>query len=98
MVVFGEQRERFKSAVELQKYGGVAPVTQRSGQSTWIHWRWHCPTFIRQTFVEWAAQTVNTFYWAGLYYQQQRSRGCSHQVAVRALAFKSIRILYRCWL
>jgi len=97
MVAFGEQRERFNNAAEVQKYGGLAPVTKRSGQSTWVHWRWQCPTFLRQTFVEWAAQTINKSYWAGLYYQQQRSRGCSHQAAVRALAFKWIRILYRCW-
>jgi len=97
LVAFGEQRERFKNAAELQKYAGIAPVTQRSGQSTWIHWRWQCPTFLRQTFVEWAAQTINKSYWAGLYYYQQRAKGCSYQAAVRALAFKWIRILYRCW-
>jgi transposase len=97
MVAFGEQRERFNNAAEVQKYGGIAPVTKRSGQSTWIHWRWQCSTFLRQTFVEWAAQTINKSYWAGLYYHQQRARGCSHQAAVRALAFKWIRILYRCW-
>lgn len=97
LVAFGEQRGRFKSAAELQKYAGIAPVTKRSGESTWIHWRWQCPTFLRQTFVEWAAQTINKSYWAGLYYYQQRAKGCSYQAAVRALAFKWIRILYRCW-
>ncbi len=97
LVAFGEQRERFANAAELQKYAGIAPVTKRSGQSTWIHWRWQCPTFLRQTFVEWAAQTINKSYWAGLYYYQQRAKGCSYQAAVRALAFKWIRILYRCW-
>jgi len=97
LVAFGEQRERFASAAELQKYGGIAPVTERSGQKSWIHWRWQCPTFLRQTFVEWAAQTINKSYWAGLYYYQQRAKGCSHQAAVRVLAFKWIRILYRCW-
>ncbi len=97
LVALGEQRERFASAAELQKYAGIAPVTQRSGQTTWIHWRWQCPTFLRQTFVEWAAQTINKSYWAGLYYYQQRAKGSSYQAAVRALAFKWIRILYRCW-
>jgi transposase len=97
LVAFGEQRERYASAAEVQKYTGIAPVTKRSGQSTWVHWRWQCPTFVRQTFVEWAAQTINKSYWAGLYYHQQRAKGCSHQTAVRALAFKWIRILYRCW-
>ena len=98
LVAFGEQRERFASAAELQKYAGIAPVTERSGQKHWIHWRWQCPTFLRQTFVEWAAQTINKSYWAGLYYYQQRAKGASYQAAVRSLAFKWIRILYRCWI
>ena len=97
LVAFGEQRDRFKNAAELQKYAGIAPVTERSGNKHWVHWRWQCPTFLRQTFVEWAAQTINKSFWAGLYYRQQRDKGCNHQAAVRALAFKWIRILYRCW-
>jgi len=97
LVAFGEQRERYKSAAEVQKYSGVAPVTERSGKKHWVHWRWQCPTFMRQTFVEWAAQTINKSYWAGEYYRQQREKGSTYQAAVQALAFKWIRILYRCW-
>lgn len=97
MVAFGEQRERFENAAEVQKYSGVAPVTERSGKKQWVHWRWQCPTFLRQTFVEWAAQTINKSYWAGEYYRQQRAKGSTYQAALRALAFKWIRILYRCW-
>ena len=97
LAAFGEQRERFRGADELQKYSGIAPVTERSGNSCWVHWRWQCPTFLRQTFTEWAAQTINRSFWAGAYYRQQRDKGSSHQAAVRALAFKWIRILYRCW-
>ena len=97
LVAFGEQRQRFKNAAELQRYSGIAPVTERSGKKHWAHWRWQCPTFLRQTFVDWAAQTINKSFWAGVYYRQQRDKGCSHQATVRALAFKWIRILYRCW-
>jgi len=97
LAAFGEQRERFRGADELQKYSGIAPVTERSGNSCWVHWRWQCPTFLRQTFIEWAAQTINRSFWAGAYYRQQRDKGSSHHAAVRALAFKWIRILYRCW-
>jgi transposase len=97
LVAFGEQRERFGSAEEIQKYSGIAPVTERSGKKEWVHWRWQCSTFLRQTFVEWAGQTINKSYWAGQYYYQQREKGCRHQAAVRSLAFKWIRILYRCW-
>jgi len=97
LVAFGEQRERYKSAADIQKYSGIAPVTERSGQKHWVHWRLQCPTFMRQTFVEWASQTINKSYWAGAYYRQQRDKGSTYQAAVRSLAFKWIRIVYRCW-
>ncbi len=97
LVAFGEQRERYASAAELQKYAGIAPVTERSGKKAWVHWRLQCPTFLRQTFVEWAAESIRHACWAQVYYQQQRDKGKAHQAAVRALAFKWIRILYRCW-
>jgi transposase len=97
LAAFGDQRERFATAEQLQQYSGVAPVTERSGKKSWVHWRWQCPSFIRQTFVEWAAQTITKSFWAGAFYRQQRAKGSPHQVAVRALAFKWIRILHRCW-
>jgi transposase len=97
LVAFGEQRERYASAEELQKYAGIAPVTERSGKKSWVHWRLQCPKFLRQTFVEWAAESSRHSFWAQAYYQQQRDKGKAHQAAVRALAFKWLRILYRCW-
>jgi len=97
LAAFGEDRDRFKNAAEVQQYSAVAPVTERSGKKSWVHWRWQCPTFVRQTFVEWAAKTIHSSFWASAYYHQQRQKGASHQMAVRALAFKWIRILYRCW-
>ena len=93
----GDNRDRFNSAEEIQNYAGITPVTERSGQKSWVHWRWQCAKFVRQTFVEWAAKTVNSSYWAKLYYQGMREKGKSHQSAIRALAFKWIRIIYRCW-
>ena len=97
LVAFGEQRDRFTGASEFQRYAGIAPVTERSGNKNWVHWRWQCPTFLRQTLVEWAGQTINKSFWAGAYYRQQMAKGSSHQAAVRSLAFKWVRILYCCW-
>jgi len=88
LVAFGEQRERFTSAEELQRYAGIAPVTERSGKQSWVHWRLQCPTFLRQTFVAWAAASIRHAFWAQVYDQQQRDQGKAHQTAVRALAFK----------
>ena len=56
LVAFGSNRERYQAATELQKYSGVAPVIEQSGQKSWTHWRYSCPTFLRQTFVEWAGR------------------------------------------
>ena len=97
LVAFGAQRERSATAAALQKYAGIAPVTERSGKKAWVHWRLQCPTVLRQTFVEWAAASIRHAFWARVYDQQQRDQGNAHQAAVRALAFKWIRILYRCW-
>ena len=98
LAAFGEHRDRLPTPHDLQRYAGVAPVTQRSGNSTWVHWRWQCPTFLRQTFVEWAALTIPHSFWAAAYYQQQRSKGKSRQAALRSLAYKWIRILHHCWI
>jgi transposase len=97
LAAFGEQRDRYPNAAAVQNYSGIAPVTECSGKKHWVHWRLQCPKFLRQTFVEWAAETISRSFWAGAYYRSQRAKGCSHQAALRALAFKWIRILYRCW-
>jgi hypothetical protein len=59
LVAFGEQCERLENAAQLQQFAGVAPVTERSGNKYSVHWQWQCPTFLRQTFIESAAQTIN---------------------------------------
>ena len=76
---------------------GIAPVTERSGNKHWVHWRWSCPTFLRQTFVEWVASSVPHSFWARAFYESHRAKGASHNATIRALAFKWIRILFRCW-
>lgn len=97
LVAFGDQPERFPTAASLQKYAGLAPVREKSGQKLWTHWRWAAPKFLRQSFVEWAGQTVVYCDWAGAYYRKQIQAGKAHHAILRALAFKWIRILWRCW-
>ncbi len=97
LVAFGSNRDRYGSASEIQKYAGIAPVIEQSGKKKWTHWRYSCPTFLRQTFVEWAGLSIRYSFWAKAYYQQQISKGKPHNAAIRSLAFKWIRIAYRCW-
>jgi transposase len=97
LAAFGSQRERYANAEEVQNYSGIAPVTEKSGKKKWVHFRWACPKFLRQSFHEWAGHSIAHSNWARSYYQQQRERGKGHHAAVRGLAFKWIRIVFRCW-
>jgi transposase len=97
LAALGTQRDRFASADELACFSGIAPVIERSGQSSWIRWRYFCPKFFRQSFHEYAGESVKHSAWAKAYYTAQRAKGKSHAAAVRALAFKWMRIIWKCW-
>jgi transposase len=97
LAAFGADRDRFQTALEVQEFSGIAPVTERSGKAIWVHRRLACPKFMLQTFHEFANCAWRFCAWSKLYYHQQRSRGKDHHAAVRALAYKWIRIMFRCW-
>jgi transposase len=97
MAAMGSKRERYESANQAQCFVGIAPVKEASGNTQIVHMRWACPKFQRQTFHEWAACSLPHCGWAKAYYDELRNRGKKHHTAVRALAFKWMRILYRCW-
>jgi transposase len=94
---FGTLRTTYPDPASLQKNAGVAPVRVKSGHQLWTHWRWQAPKFLRQTFVEWAGQTVVYCPWATHYYERMKKKGKKHAAILRALAFKWIRILWKCW-
>ena len=100
LAAFGNDRARYETADEIQSYSGIAPVTRRTGgpqAKGTVSFRWACPKFLRQTFHEFAQHSRSSSIWARAYYELQTSRGKSHHAAVRALAYKWIRIIYRCW-
>ena len=94
---FGTDRNRWGTVDELLCLSGVAPVIERSGKSEWIRWRHFCPKFLRQSFHEYAGESVKHSFWARAYYEAQRAKGKTHQAAVGAQAFRWIRIICRCW-
>jgi transposase len=98
IAAFGTRRDRYRSAEELQSFSGIAPITRASGQTQKVYFRWAAPKFIRQTFHEFAACSIAESDWARAYYEFQRNeKKKGHHAAVRALAYKWIRILFRCW-
>lgn len=97
LTAFGTDRDRFASADAVACYSGTAPVTEKSGKQKWVHRRWARPVFVHQSFVEFAGQSVRFSRWAKCCYDHLISKGHGHWAALRILATKWQRILWRCW-
>jgi len=97
IAAFGTMRERYPSAFEVECDSGIAPVHIRSGKIDLVSIRRACQEFTRQTFHEFAGQSILQCQWAKDCYQAHCHKPHQHHAAVRALAFKWIRILFRCW-
>jgi transposase len=93
----GTDRSRDERVEDLLTFTGMAPIMERSGNTTVTHLRWFCPTCLRQSFHEFAGQSIQHSQWAKALYRQQRMRGKDHQAAVRSLAFKWGRIIFQWW-
>ena len=94
---FGTQRERYATAANFQCASGIAPVTKQSGKKRHVHRRYRCSEFFKQSFHEWAAESRFFSGWAQAYDQMKRAGGMGHHAAVRSLAYKWIRVVWRCW-
>ena len=93
----GSDPKRYENAAQIQSYSGIAPVTKQSGRMRTVQKRRACPHFIKQSFHEFADHARLYSGWSRAYYQLQRDRGKRHHAAVRALAYKWIRIIYHLW-
>lgn len=97
IAAFGTDRDRYDGAHPLQCYSGMAPITKQSGKSRVVRKRIACPTFLRQTFHEFADNARRWSSWSRAFYEMKRSQGMKHHAAVRSLGYKWIRIIYRLW-
>jgi transposase len=85
------------SALSVAERSGVAPVCEQSGQGLWIHKRFATNKFMQQTFQEYARLSTLSSVWARAYFEQQARKKKSKAVILRAIAFKWIRIMHKCW-
>lgn len=97
LVAFGTDRSRYAAAGNLQSFAGVGPVTKSSGKTRVVYARCACPKFLRQSFHEFARLSVVQCQWAQNYVDYYTGQGKKYHTVIRALAFKWIRILFRCW-
>jgi transposase len=97
IAALGDDRTRYPSAESLQAAAGIAPLTTQSGKSRFVSRRWATTTFTMQTFFEYAGLSIRQSRWAKAYYESQLAKGKSSSTAKRALAYKWLRIIHRCW-
>jgi transposase len=97
MVVLGTQPENCAAAATLAIRGGVAPRRIQSGNTCVIHRRLAKPQFEHQTWIEFAQYSTFQCAWAREFVQAKTKAGKTYYTAIRALAYKWIRILYACW-
>jgi transposase len=100
-VLFGQDTSRFQSAAQLQMLTGTAPVTSKSGKKKLVTMRWACSTFQRQTLVEFALSSLRFSSWARAFFDLHMPKDPNADkptyCVLRKLAFKWLRIIYRCW-
>jgi transposase len=98
LAAFGEDRDRWNGPEEVAARWGVAPVTQQSGKHRVVKRRMACDTTVHQTWLWFSFNTVRQKgCWASTYYREKRAAGTDHYTALRCLAQRWVRIVYRVW-
>lgn len=97
LVLFGDNRERWRDAQHLATFSGAVPVTRQSGRRRNVQMRRHCSYEARRVLHLYAHCSRRACSWAEEFYQAQRATGKTHAAALRNLAVKWLRIIYRMW-
>jgi len=97
LAFFGDNRELYNGASELQSLAGTCPVTEKSGNFEVIYYRIACNKLFRDVVNSLAFSSLRQAKWAMAYYQKHRESGKKHQHTLRCLANVHIRILFALW-
>lgn len=94
---FGQNRKRFTTFTSVQRLAGTAPITRESGHYKHVVMRWSCQKQFRNALVQYAYCSLNHSLWAKRYYDDLRKRQKTHQMALRSLANKWVKIIFSLW-
>jgi transposase len=97
LAVLGDNRARWRDWRHIAVYIGTAPITESSGKHRVVKMRFHCHRGGRHVLHQYAQSSLRQCPWAAAYYEQQKKAGQTHAGALRSLANKWLRILFRMW-
>lgn len=94
----GEDRARFPSAAALLAETGLAPVTRASGRTHQVRFRYAANKRMRHAIAWWVFVAVREDpHWSGILYETARAAGQGHHRALRGIAARWVRVLWKCW-
>jgi transposase len=96
LAAIGTDLQRYGGELSvLQAFAGTAPISFQSGQICKARMRWACDKFMRHTVHLWAECFWKYSPWGAVYYRKKRQEGKSHACALRCLAQRLLKILFR---
>lgn len=93
---FGDDPNRYHDARSRKNYASTSPVTRASGKSTIVHARYARNSRLADACRQWAFCSLSSSPGARTYYDVLRSRGKSHEQALRQLGNRWVGILHGC--
>lgn len=93
---FGDDPNRYHDAKSRKNYASTSPVTRASGKSTIVHARYARNSRLADACRQWAFCSLTSSPGARTYYDVLRSRGKSHEQALRQLGNRWVGILHGC--
>lgn len=97
LALFGDNQNRFNTASDIQCLFGTAPKNYQSGNYHKVLMRKACNKNARSVLYKFAFCSLRFSKWAREYYDNQRGRGKTNSVAVRALSNKWIKVIFAIW-
>ena len=94
---FGDHRDRFPAAGDVQALAGTCPVTERSGKRRLVKFRHGCDKEFRRIAQQFARASVLKSGWAAAYWKEIRPHCDSDSHAYRILANRWLAIIWKLW-
>jgi transposase len=93
----GDCRDRYPTNATLAADAGQSPVAVESGRSKRARFRWACDHRLRAAICTLANSSRRHNPWAADIYTRARTRGASHQHAIRILGRAWCAVIWRLW-
>ena len=94
---FGDHRDRFPKAADVQALAGTCPVTVWSGKRRFVMFRRGCDREFRRITQQFARTSAPRCGWAAAYWQSVRPHCGSDSDAYRRLANRWLAIIWKMW-